>query len=170
MSDIIRIGGVQYNWNSSITRIDGQPFRGILEVDWSQKMDVETVYSQTQDGVPIGATSGQYAVDSFTFKMLREYAEQLKLYLAMTAPGVPPGNRGQIGSYGLTTFVFQATASEPLQIGALPVHVDASPCRIIGEKQTSAKGTAALETEFTVWCQQLRVNGLSMYSPAIPTL
>ena len=170
MPDIVRVGGIQYSWNSTLTLIDLQPFRGLIEIDWGEKLDVETVYSQTQDGVPIGSTAGQYAVENFTMKFLREYAEALKAYLAGPAPGVPPGNRGLPGSYGQTTFLFQMTATEPLQIGATPVVVNAGPCRIIGQKQTTAKGSNALETEFTLWCQQISVNGITLYSPAVPGL
>jgi hypothetical protein len=168
--EILRVGGKQYNWNSSISRVDGQPWRGITSIDWSQKLDVETVYAQTQDGVPLGDTGGQYSVDSFTIKMLREYWEQLKLYLATLAPGVPLGSRGLPGSWGQTKFTFQMSVSEPLEIGALPIQLDASPCRVIGEKAVTEKVSASLETELSLWCRQLKVNGLTMYSPALPTL
>ena len=170
MSDFIRIGGIQYNWNSTMTRIDGQPWRGFTSIDWSQKLDVETVYAQTQDGAPIGGTSGQYAVDSFTVKMLWEYWEQLKTYLALTAPGVPPGNRGLVGSYGLSTVTFQLSATEPLQLGAVPIMLTASPMRFVAEKGNPAKGNAGLEIEIGCWAQQLEINGLTLYSQALPTL
>lgn len=170
MPDNVRIGGLQYNWNSTITRIDSQMWRGITSVDWSEKLDVETVYSQTQDGKPIGGTSGQYSVDSFTVKMLWEYWEELKIYLATLAPGVPPGNRGSPGSYGQTTFTFQLSASEPLQLGALPIMLSASPCRVVGAKISAAKGNAALEAELAIWCQSLEINKITMFSRAAPTI
>lgn len=170
MPEILRVGGKQYNWNSSLSRFDGQPYRGVKSVDWSQKLDVETVYSQTQDGVPLGPTGGQYSVDSFTIKILWEYWEQLKLYLATVAPGVPPGNRGLPGTYGETTFIFQMSVTEPLQIGALPIALNASECRVVSEKETTEEGSAALVAEVGLWVRQLTVNGLSMYARALPTL
>lgn len=168
--DILRAGGIQYNWNSTSTRIDGQPYKGVRSIDWGEKLDVETVYSQTQDGRPIGSTGGQYSVESFTLKMLTEYADQLTTYLAFAAPGFPPGNRGLPGNIGETQFLFQFTATEPLQIGATPIILNASPCRIIGMKNTVEQGTAALITEFTLWSQGITVNGKSLYKQALPSL
>lgn len=169
MGDIVRVGGRQYNWNSTLTRIDGQAWRGIQKIDWGEKLDVETVYSQTQDGVPIGDTAGEYSVESFNMTFLSEYAAQLLTYLSTLAPGFPPGARGLPGSYGQTKFQFQFSASEPLELGALPILVSGAPCRIIGKKESREKGSGALVTEFAVWCRALSVNGQTMYSPSIPT-
>lgn len=169
MPEILRVGGKQYSFNSTLTRIDGQPWRGVRSVDWSQKLEVETVYSQTQDGVPLGGTGGQYSVDSFTLKMLWEYWEQLKLYLATVAPGVN-GNRGLPGTYGETTFILQVSASEPLQIGALPIMLSAGECRVVSEKESHEAGSAALVAELGLWVRELTVNNLSMYTRAVPTL
>ena len=169
MPEILRVGGRQYNWNSSLTRIDGAIWQGLTSVDWSQKLDVETVYSQTQDGVPLGDTGGQFSVESITIKMLWEYAERLKQYLAFTAPG-SNGERGAIGTYGLTKFTFQMSVTEPLIPGAFPIQLDAGPCRLITEKNTTEQGTGKLELEMGLWCQQLTVNGISLYNIAPPSL
>lgn len=170
MPDIVRVGGLQYSWVSTMTRIDGQPYRGLTSLDFSDKLDVETVYSQTQDGVPIGDTEGQYSVDSFTMKWIREYADYLTTYLAGPAPGVPPGNRGGPGEYGGTHFSLTLTAIEPLQILAVPLIILVPQCRIIGVKETTEKGSAALETEFTCWARQIIRNGKTLYKQAIPGL
>jgi hypothetical protein len=170
VTDFIRIGGIQYNWNSTMSRVDGQPYRGFTEINWSEKLDVETIYSQTQDGAPIGGTSGQYAVDSFTVKMLWEYWEQLTDYLSFAAPGVPVGNRGLPGSYGLTVCTFQLSASEPLQLGALPIMLTAGQMRFIAPKGQAQKGNAGLEIEIGCWAQSLIINGKTLYSAALPTL
>ena len=167
MGDIVRVGGRQYNWNSTLTRIDGQAWRGIQKLDWSEKLEVETVYSQTQDGVPIGDTAGEYSVDAFSFSMLSEYAAQLITYLAMLAPGFPPGARGLPGSYGQTKFQFQFSATEPLEIGALPIIISAAPVRITSKKEGREKGSGALVTEFGCWARQMSINGVTMYSPAL---
>jgi hypothetical protein len=165
MGDTVRIGGKQYSWNSTLTRFDGQAWRGLQKLDWSEKLEVETVYAQTQNGVPIGDTAGEYSVDSFTFTMISEYAAQLLAYLAGPAPGFPPGSRGLPGSYGQTKFQFQFSASEPLEIGALPILISASPCRITSKKESREKGSGTLVTEFGCWVRQMQINGVTMYSP-----
>jgi hypothetical protein len=163
--EVLRVGGRQYNWNSCITRVDGSLWQGFTGLDWGEKLDVETVYSQTQNGVPLGDTGGQYAVESLTIKMLTEYWEQLKLYLANQAPGIN-GERGPIGSYGQTKFALQFTVYEPTLPGAFPIHIDAAPCRVIAPKGSAAKGNASLESEIALWCQQLTINGLTLYTPS----
>jgi hypothetical protein len=170
MPDIVRVGGRQYNWNSTITRIDGQLWRGLQKLDWAEHLEVETVYSQTQDGVPIGDTGGEYSVPNFTLTFVREYGTQLLLYLATLAPGFPPGSRGVPGSYGLTKFQFQFTVSEPGEIGALPIVVSAAPCRIIDVKETTEKGSGVLISEFGCWVRQLKRNGISLYNSALLSL
>jgi|SRR5580704_1908470 hypothetical protein len=171
MGDILRVGGIQYSWNSTLTRVDGQAYRGFTSIDWGEQLDVETVRSQTQDGIPMGGTGGEYSVNAFTIKMLWEYWEgYLKPYLAFLAPGYPVGNRGALGSYGQTAVQFQLTASEAFQVGALPIALEASPMRFISAKQTVAKGNAALEAEIACWVQQMSINGITLYSAAPPSL
>lgn len=168
MPELVRVGGTQYNWNSTTSRIDGAPWRGITSVDWSEKLEVETIYSQTGDGVPIGDTDGQYSA-AITLKMLWEYLEQLKQYLATTAPGDPPGARGPLGSFGGTKFKYQLSALEPLDPAASPIMLTGNNCRLIETKGTAAKGAAGLEVDVTFWVRTLEVNGITMYSPPIPT-
>jgi hypothetical protein len=158
--DVLRVGGAPYNWNSTLSLFDGFPNRGIVEVSFSDKLDVETIYSQTQDGVPIDATGGQYEVDSFSIKMLSDSADKLTSYLSLKPPF--------IGSYGRTKFSFNLTATEPLILGATPLVLDAPECRIIGVKEARARGVEALLTELTLWCRTLSRNGKTLYVPAIP--
>ena len=165
MAEILRVGGRQYGWNSCLARVDGQLWQGFTSVDWGEKMDVETVYSQTQDGVPLGDTGGQYSVETFTFKMITEYWEQLKLYLS-TAPGFN-GERGAPGSYGETKFHFQLSIFEVFLGAQFPITIDAVPCRVMSAKGAAAKGAAVLETEVACWVRQMTINGLTLYSPSI---
>lgn len=167
--ETIRIGGQQYSWNSTLSRVDGLPRRGLTSVDWTQKLDVETIYAQTQDGVPIGDTAGQYSC-AISGKWLWEYLEQLKDYLTNLAPGDPPGTGAANGqSYGQTKFKYQLQASEPLDPGAQPIMLTASNCRLIEEKGAAAKGQAGLEVDFTLWARTLEINGRTMFTVPIPT-
>jgi len=157
---ILRVNGQQYNWNSTKTLILGVPVPGVIEVNYGEKLDVETVRSQTQDGVAIGSTGGEYSVEGFQIKMLAEHAAALFAMLA----AVPPF----IGSIGRTEFPFHLTASEPLLVGALPIVTDAPVCRIVGRRRSHAKGIEALVTEIDVWAQSLTENGVSLYAPQLP--
>jgi hypothetical protein len=164
--EILRVGGRQYGWNSTISRVDGQLWQGFTSIDWGEKLDIETVYSQTQNGVPLGGTGGQYSVESLSFKMLTESFEQLKAYLANVSPGFN-GERGPIGSYGETLFHFQLTIYEVFLGQQFPIKIDAVPCRIMAPKGSAAKGAAALESEFSCWCQKITINDITLYSPSL---
>jgi hypothetical protein len=160
IGDIVRVNNQPYSWNSTLTRIALIPWPGVVSVEWSEKLDVETVYSQTQDGRPIGATAGQYEVDSFTVRMLSDSADSLTDMLSALPPFV--------GSFGRTEFPFVFSASEPLLPGASPIIMAADVCRIIGKKQTREKGVAALVTEFNIWCKGIVENGKTLYTTSIP--
>jgi hypothetical protein len=156
----LRVNGQPYNWNSTMTRFAGVPWPGVVEFNWGEKLDVETVYSQTQDGKPIGATSGQYEVDTFTCKMLEEDANALMQAIALMPP--------YVGSVGRTEFDLELQASEPLSPGAVPIMMMSERTRIIGNKGARAKGIEALVREITFWSGGLRVNGVSLWTPALP--
>jgi hypothetical protein len=170
MPEFLRAGGIQFNWNSTMSRVDGQLWRGIIKVDWGEKLDRETVYGQTQDGVPIGVTSGQYSVENFALTILAEYENQFTDYLAFEAPGVPPIGRGLPGNWGQTGFLYQLITDEPLQIAAEPIALTTGPMVATSRKQTVEQGTGKLAVEFGCWAQALTVNGKTMWTQALPTL
>jgi hypothetical protein len=166
--DVIRVNNQPYSWNSSLSTFDLQPWPGVVEVNIGDKTDVETVYTQTQDGRPIGATAGQYEVSNFKIKMLRDSADALTTYLS-TVPN-PLGGPFSPGAYGRREFSFGLTVTEPLLIGGIPLILIAGVCRIIGHDETTAKGIEALVTEFTLWCKGIIRNGKTLYTPALPGL
>jgi hypothetical protein len=166
--DVIRVNNQPYSWNSSISLFDLFPSNGVVEVNYSEKLDIETVYSQTQDGRPIGGTAGQYEVDSFTIKMLRDSADAFTTYLS-TVPS-PLGGPITPGSYGRREFSYSLNVDEPLLPGGLPIILLAGVCRIRGVKETTAKGIEALVTEFDIWCKGITKNGKTLYSSSIPGL
>lgn len=160
MPDIVRVNNQPYSWNSTRTLLLAQPWPGVVEVNYAEKLDVETVYSQTQDGKPIGATAGQYATEGCSIKMLSDSAAAFLAQLS----ALPPF----IGSYGRTEFPFVFTATESLLPGGLPIVVAAPVCRVIGRKEARAKGVETLVTELTLWMKELTVNGVSMWTSAVP--
>lgn len=167
--EILRVGGRQYDWSSTLILVDGQARRGFTAFDFSEKLDVETVYSQTQNGVPLGDTRGQYSVESVTLKMLLEYWEGaggLKDYLANFATG-SNGERGPIGTWGLTKFHLQIQVSDDYLPNVPVVHYDIVPCRVISAKPAGAKGNAALEVDLALWALQIKTNDMTLYAPAV---
>lgn len=167
MAEFIRYQGRQYSWNTTLSQVDGQPWRGFTAVDVGDKLDPETVYSQDGSGAPLGATAGQYEVTTFTFKMLAEYWVQLLAYLANVAPGLPAGNRGPIGTYGLTVFHYQLSIVDEFAVGATPIMVDVPFARVTEAKISAAKGNTALEYEITNWASQVIVNGVTLFTPPL---
>jgi hypothetical protein len=158
---ILRLNHQPYSWPSSLTRILGVPVSGLVELNYGEKLDVETVYAQTQDGVPIGGTAGQYEVEGFTFKMLAQDGDALTTMLVASAPQF-------LGAYGRIEFPFTCSVTEPLLPGAIPIEMVAPICRIIGRKAARAKGIEAFVTEFTVWSPGIIENGKTLYARSIP--
>jgi len=156
LPDVIRIQSQLYNWNSSLTKFDNQPWPGVLEFSWSEKLDIKTVYSQTQNGRPVGGTSSKYEVDSMKVKMLRDSADAFLRYLAAKPPFV--------GSYGRTEFTTNLTVSEPLLPGVFPISMTAGVCRVRGKSQSHAEGTDELVTELDLWCRGIVESGITLYT------
>lgn len=121
---------------------DGIPRRGLVAVNYKEKLDVETVYDDSPDGAGIGSTSGRYAVESFSMTFLKA---------AWAATGPIPGimqylTLKGLGSYGSARFSFTAEYSEPLNPLATVVDTLA-PCRIIGVEDDYSEDIKALVTK-----------------------
>lgn len=157
---VLRLNNRPYSWNSSETRFDGQLWPGCVEIVHGDELEVETVYSQTGDGAPIGGTGGQYSAE-LSVKMLAADADALTTMLTLSHPEY-------LGSYGQIEFPFSTSVSEPLLPGDIPITLVAPVCRIIGDKQTYAKGIEALVTEFKLWTKGFTRNGKSLYTRPLP--
>ncbi|HLK38686.1 MAG TPA: hypothetical protein VKU41_18110 [Polyangiaceae bacterium] len=156
----VRLNGQPYSWNSTMTRFNGTPWPGVIEFAWGETLEVEDVYSQTQDGKPIGGTAGQYKVETFTCKMLEEDADALTDSISLMPP--------YVGSIGRTEFNVECQASEPLAIGAKPIMLMSERTRIVGMSHTRVAGIEKLVREFKFWSNGLRINGKTLWTPAIP--
>jgi len=153
--DFVRVNNTVYSWTSCKFAIDGMPTGGIVAVDYEQKRERKIVYSNRQDGTPVGWTSGKYSVPSFSIKMLRSWADTFTTYL--TAIG--------LGSYGDAEWAFSAQLIEPaLPIPALPLILLGSPCTIIGEKDAHEEGIDELLTEYDIACLAMTKNGKQLWS------
>lgn len=153
MSDIFRLNGVPYSWNSCIFAINGKPFTGILELSYEQKRERKVVYGAKRDGTPLGITSGKYSVASCSLKTLRLTAFEIKAMLT------PLG----LGSYGDASFSIALQVVEP-SLTAVPITVVISGCVISGVKETQAEGVEELVTEFEITAETVVENGLVLFS------
>ncbi len=128
------------------------PVRGIVAVNYKEKIDAENVYDDDRTGTPVGSTSGRYSVESFTITLLRtRWAELMPI---LTALG--------LGSIGAARFPFVAEYSEPLD----PLHtiVDAIyPCRIVGIEDDYSEDIKALVTKLDLMALGMTRNGQTFW-------
>lgn len=153
MPDVIRVNSIVYSWTSTLFKFDGQPWQGVLSMDYEQKRERKVVYGARQDGQPLGVTSGKYEVPSFSMKMLKDSADNLTDYLSVKG----------LGSYGDADFTILVQVVEPV-LGAFPITVLASPCWITGKKDAHEEGIDELVTEFEVKTLALVENGKRLWS------
>jgi hypothetical protein len=156
---IVRINQTTFAWNSSLFLVDGQGIEGIVALDYEEKREIEIAYAARQDGRPVAwAGGGKYSVPSFKLRMLKDSFGALQTYLA-TGGLLNPG----AGSYGDAVFSFQAQCVEPV-IGNFPITLVASPCRVIGKRETREEGIGKLVTELDISCLELIENGIPLWS------
>jgi hypothetical protein len=152
-SQIVRINHTVFSWTSCRFLIDGQPWAGLVSVDYEEKRERKVVYAGRQDGTPLGWTAGKYSVPSFTMKFLKASWNDLTDYLTVTG----------LGSYGDATWNFLLQTVEPV-IGAVPITRIGDPCVVIGAKEAHEEGIDELVTEVEVGCLAMLVNGKRLWS------
>ncbi len=153
MPDVIRINHTLYSWTSCSFKIDGQPWKGVLSLDYEQKRERKVVYAANQDGTPLGKTAGKYSVGGVSLKMLRDSADALTTYL--TGKG--------LGSYGDAEFGILIQTVEPV-IGSIPLTASLEVCTIDGKKDAHEEGVDELVTEFDIGCLQMTENFKRLWS------
>jgi len=129
--------------------VDFIPRRGIVAVNYKEKLEAEQVYDDSRTGTPVGSTSGRYSVESFSITMLRTAWADFMPYL--TAKG--------LGSMGAADFDFVAEYHEPND----PLHtiVDAlSHCRVVGIEDDYSEDIKALVTKLDLMANSLVRNGV----------
>lgn len=158
---IVRVNSSTFSWNSSAFMFDGQEIEGITSLDWEEKREVAVAYGARHDGTPLAwGEGGKYSVPSFKIKMLKDSWSVLQAYLAVGGL-IRPG----LGSYGDSVFTFQAQCIEPI-VGSIPITAVATPCRVIGKRETREEGANILLTELDVGCLNLVENGIPLWSVA----
>lgn len=162
--DVVRINSRTYGWNSCTFSVDAMPTEGLVGMDYDEKLEVRVIYSNQQDGPPLGQTAGRYQVGRFPLRMLRDSARAFKLYLTSRALLVPSGSYGQ----ALFSMGIQLSGKDAGDL--LPSTTIFSSCRVVGEKNTTEEGTGALVTEFDVGCLLILQDGVSLWNSTAGTI
>jgi hypothetical protein len=158
----LRVNTALYSWTSCEFKIDnliltpaGNPWN-IVSLDFEQKRERKVVYSNRRSGRPRGKTRGKYSVPSFSMKMFRAQAFELKTYLSLKG----------VGSYGDADFNMMIQVSEPVP-GAVPLTLVAEDCTWDGEKAAHEEGVDELLLEIEIGCLQMTENGLRLWSELV---
>lgn len=153
MPDFLRVNNTRYSFASSRTLVDALPQSGVVGVDYEESRETKIVYSNRQDGTPVGWTSGKYAVKSFKKKLLAEDAFTFETYLA--AKGA--------GSVGDAEFMIGLQLVEPV-LGAIPITTVATPCKVTSRRMSREEGVDELVKEYDLAVLQMIEGGLPLWS------
>lgn len=141
------------------------PRRGLVAVDYEEKLESDDVYDDHKDGGAVGETSGKYSIDGMSITFLASawncMGPKIGLMQQLVAKALLRGETG----YGAARFSFVAEYSEPM--APMSTIVDSiSNCRIVGVKDSYAEG---IEKKVVVVAMKssgrLTRNGATLYSP-----
>jgi hypothetical protein len=153
--DVVRINARTYGWNSLAWSVDGLPSEGLTGIDWEESLETRTIYSNRQDGAPLGMSQGRYQIAKFPIRMLKDSARMFKSYLTTrAAASVAPST-----SYGQAVFAMAVQLLGEDAGDFLPSTTIFSGCRVVGEKSAHEEGTGALVVEFQIACLLIAQDG-----------
>jgi len=153
MPDFLRVNNTRYSFASSRTLIQGLPQSGVVAVDYEETRERKIVYSNRQDGTPVGWTSGKYAVKSFKMKILAEDAFLFETYLAGLGAG----------SVGDAEFMTGLQLVEPV-LGAIPITTVANPCTVTARRMSREEGVEEAVKEYDFTVLQMIEGGFPLWS------
>lgn len=138
--------------------VDMIPRKGIVALNYKEKLEAEDVYDDDRTGMPIGSTAGRYGVEGFTMTLLRSAWN-----CSAGTPGLMQylGLKG-LGSYGAARFNFIAEYSEPL-VPMQTVIDTLFYCRIVGVEDDYSEDIKALVTKLDLKALGITRNGVSLY-------
>ena len=148
----VRVNDTVFGWESFSFKIDGFPIGGIVGISYSDKLERKKVYANRRDGRAVGRTAPKYSADA-SFKILQEDDDALTSYLSIKG----------LSSVGDARFQFIASYSEP-EIGATPIVVVGSGCRIEEPKESYDEGVDQNVVEYTLSVMTLSKNGKQLWS------
>lgn len=139
---VSRVNGYIYSYTSTSHFFEGVPYKGVSKVEYKQSRKRVFAGAAQQDGTPLGVTSGVYRVESLSFTLLRDSADQLRSDLSAIGGG----------SYGDAQFSYMLQVFEPGNVTGLPSTTLITGCVIEEDNESqefSEDGGPVLATEFT---------------------
>lgn len=151
------VNGDVFSWASFSLLVEVARMRGIVGLDYAEKIENEFVHADNQDGTPVGMTYGKYTPDDISLRILRSYVSTFENYLIALAPT-------SLNSIGAARFTMTSKLFEPSITGLAGADVTSlGQCRVMARKNTHEEGTGALITEYTLKCMTIVQNGNVLY-------
>ena len=162
--DCVRVNSRTYGWTSVSWSVDGMPSTGLVSIDWEESLETRTLYSNTQDGPPLGMSQGRYQIARFPIRMLKDSARMFKTYLTTQAAlSLSPSE-----SYGQAVFTMGLQLLGEDAGDFLPSTTVFGSCRVVGEKSSHEEGTGALVVEFSIACLLIEQDGNTLWNALPP--
>ncbi len=155
MDDLVRWNGNVISAKSCAFSLAGVPYIGIVGLDYEDQLDAELVHGANKNGAPLGYTSGEYSISSFSIVLLKDVfiAKFLPHMAALSAAAGAPG------SYGGGRWTFSGQYQEGPLVGTDTIE----GARVVGSKDSYSQGMGKLVTECKLMAKTLRRNGLTLF-------
>lgn len=145
------INGSTYAWSSISLELDGFPFVGVLEITYSDKVEVAYGYGLTPGHQPLRRTRGKYSVDDPKVIMAGPSGRDFMAALSLKAGG---------NGFGEVAFPIVVSYSEPT-LGTITDTLN--DCRVIGVNSSNAESADENKLELTLSCMSIKWNGQFMF-------
>lgn len=142
-----KINGHVYDWSSVSFDFAGRIYGGILEISYSDKLDVGEL--RGVGSIRRGTTRGQYSAEG-SVTVAKEDWEAIKLGVAQLGFGG--------GGFGEQRFLITVSYREAPSIIAITDTVE--QCRIVGVENSHSTGNDALSVKLTLDVHRVGHNGL----------
>lgn len=149
MTDLIRGNQNFLSWYSCSFKVAGAPYRGILGVNFADKINASYVKGADKTGRPLGTTAGSYEPSNIGLKLLSDSASAFEGQIAL------------LGLGSLTSARWLLTVIEA-EIPAIR-NLTAVDCRIVEVKDDRSEGNDASVTEYTIMPMEILRNGISLF-------
>jgi hypothetical protein len=154
MAETVYINGKAHDWGSTVIRVNGKAYEGILAVKYSHKRERTRVYGQGNQRKPIAVTGGKYNPEDGSLTVLKGTAQQIRDDLARQSAD------GQ--SYGDARFPITV---QYIEDGVGPIKDEVLGCWIAGDDGGGEEGSAdPTKEEIPFGCMEIKKNGKTLYA------
>lgn len=151
MSDQIRINGNIYSWGSIEIYLNGQPYRGITALSYSQTRERTKAFGTGNHRGARGRTKGQYETEASITMHADSYDELCAALAAMSPDGQSYGDAPPF-----------LVVAQYVESGLRPVTIEVEGCVISGESVSESEGTDPSVVEVTLDVMRISRNGRSL--------